>query len=763
MERNLINFREQLMDSVDQAVDKTWPTHVGDDFVREMQWAVDELINICNEMKAKGISKLEQSRTYRYLGNVYSDLEPALGKQMLLKAIQTYKMAELLLKDQSDEFEKAKLNFNYGNTLRQIDPDNIELLQESRQRILSCRAYFAENETNYLAQVDKVLNSVEDLLRIAPLANAVKKKSDGMANLNERLQKGDNISDVASKMNELMMVDGGPAGMLGQLQVVVDTINDDQKQTEKYKDIQKQMPDLTKQVLDGGEMSHDNKQIWSLLEERLKSDSAKGKVSEDRVKSLSRMMEDFGKILSSDENDLRAMQAKQQKMKEFIAGKFEMTHYLSHGIERPPDNSRAAELVELNWQLRCYLMEELSRTEKGEEESKEIIELYKRTSVIDKRIYEVGADNKKALIVVKEELRPLSLEVRNFSSRFNTMPARPLWKVMDTTVDTNAIFFSGTENTRVIIEAACQRIGLKIMREPTGETYTCARWIQLQKSITTIFDLRVTDGPGMAQVNYELGMALTLGKPIVILVAEGQVLPFDVEIEPIALNGGNQDVSDIATAIDRSMVWIYPRLHSNESLVTLEYVLSLYNRPQQNIYADQMLRMLIDLQKIPDSLAIMRTLVKFYQYLNDGEVQLIHPRWSPAYPEKNEKRLFHVTPFKTGWPDRVKTFTRKICKTVGVKYIRDDDMSEPNIILSIWKEISRATHILVDLTDYNANVALELGIAHTLGKKILLLGQGNPNTHIFKSISKFRIKSYDINKMKETLGVEIQNFITTIN
>lgn len=450
-------------------------------------------------------------------------------------------------------------------------------------------------------------------------------------------------------------------------------------------------------------------------------------------------------------------------MKEFIASKFEMTHYLSHGIERPPDNSRAAELVELNWQLRRYIMEELSRTDKGEEESKEIIELYKRTSEIDKRIYEVGADNKKALIVEKEEFRPLSLEVRNFSSRFNTMPARPVWKVMDTPVDTNAVFFSGTENTRIIIEAACQRNGLKIMSEPTGETYTSARWIQLQKSITTIFDLRVTDGPGMAQVNYELGIALTLGKPVVILVAEGQVLPFDVEIEPIALNGGNQDVSNIATAIDRSLVWIYPRLHSNESLVTLEYVLSLYKRPQQNIYADQMLRMLIDLQKIPDSLAIMRTLVKFYQYLNNGEVQLIHPRWSPVYPEKNEQRLFHVTPFKTGWPDRVKTFTREICQSVGVKYIRDDDMSEPNVILSIWKEISRATHILVDLTDFNANVALELGIAHTLGKNILLVGQGNPNTHVFKSISKFRIKSYDINKIKETFGVEIRNFFTTNN
>lgn len=761
MERNLINSREQVMDRVEQALDKAWPARLGNDYVKEMQHAVMEFTNICNEMQAKGISRIEQSRTYRYLGIVYFNLEPALGNKMIQKASQAYEKAEILLKDQPDELEKAKLNYNYGDTLRHIDPNNIELLEESKQRFLNARTYFAQKESKYLAQIDIALQSIDELLSLAPLANAIKKKSDEMEILKQKLESGSKTSEIASKMNELIKSEGGAAGILGRLQVIIDTIPEEQRQTERYKNIQKQMQEIFKQVIVGKEMSPENKQILTLLGERLKSDLVKGKVSEDHVISLSTIIEDFGKILSADENDLRAMQAKQQKMKEFIAGKFEMTHYLSHGIARPPKHSRAAELAELNWQLRRYLLEELSRSDKGEEESKECIELSKRTSNLDRRIYEAGTDDKKALIVEMEEFRPLGLEVRNFSSRINTMLARPVWKVMDTPVDTNSVFFSGTEKTRAIIETVCQRIGLKVMREPTGETYSSARWIQLQKAFITIFDLRVTDGPDMTQVNYELGIAMTLGKPIVILVTEDQILPFDVDLQPVAHNGGVMDTEAIASAIDLSTVFIYPRQNPNVSLITTNHVLSMYQRPLPNVYADQTLKMLVDLHHSPDSLAIMRTLVKFFQYINDEEIQIIHPRWSPVYPNKNEQRMFHVTPFKKGWPDQVKTFTREICETIHVKYIRDDDMSEPNVIKSIWEEISKATHILVDLTDFNANVALELGIAHTLGKNILLVGQGNPNTHIFKSISKFRIKSYDLNTINETLGIEILNFLKT--
>lgn len=42
---------------------------------------------------------------------------------------------------------------------------------------------------------------------------------------------------------------------------------------------------------------------------------------------------------------------------------------------------------------------------------------------------------------------------------------------------------------------------------------------------------------------------------------------------------------------------------------------------------------------------------------------------------------------------------------------------------SIWGKICLVNIILVDLTDFNANMALELGIAQVFGKPILLVGK----------------------------------------
>jgi hypothetical protein len=759
MGQDLIKRREQVMDRADKALNAAWPARLGNEYVREMLWATSELETIANEMQTRGFDRVEQSRTYRHLGSVYADLEPALGKEMLLKAEKAYQAAETRLVGQSDELERAKLNFNFGNTLRQIDPNDIEQLQEAKQRLLNARAYFAAKAPQFLTQVDAALQSVEGLLRIAPLVNAVKQNTGDMAALEQQLAAGGNVREIAEKAHEVMKRGGGAAGMVGRVQTMIDALPDHQRQNGKFADIQKQMQDLTKQVLGNNEMTPEVKEMWSLLNDRLKSEADSGTVSKDRAETLRGVLEEFGRILSGDEKDIPALLDKGQRIQEFIKGKFEMTHYPSYGIERPPAGSRAADLVELNWQLRRYLLEEMDRPEKGEEESKEALDLSVRASRVDRRIYEAGADNARAMTVEKEELRPLALEIRNFSARMHTMPARPIWRSANFPVDTNAVFYSGAAKGKQSIAAACRRSGLEIMAEPKGESYASARWKQIQKAVTAVFDLRVTEGPEMASVTYELGIALTLGKPVVVLVSKEQTMPFDVDVEPVVLTGEPKDDAALATAIDRPVVWTYPRSRADASSKTLEYMLSMYQRPQQNVYVDQTLSALAKLRKAPDPLAITRTLVKFFDYLKDGETMLVHPCWSPVYPEGNKPRLFHVMPFRPQWADRVTTVTREVCGAASVKYVRGDEVAEPNVIHSIWVEIARATHVLVDLTGFNANVALELGIVHTLGKKVLLVGQDDTVDHLFASIRKLRVKDYSMKQLKQTLGSAIGGFI----
>lgn len=761
MGQDLIRLREQVMDRADRALDAAWPARIGDDYVREMQWAASELENIAAKMQAANFDRVEQCRSYRFLGSVYADLEPALGKEMLHKAKQAYQIAENLLQDQSDELERAKLNFNFGNTLRQIDPNDIELLRKARQHLQAARAYFAIHDPRYLPQADAALQSVESLINIAPLSTAVQENLNDMAALQKKLEAGADVSEIAEKSQEVMKRGGGAAGMVGQLQTIIDTLPDDLKQNEKFAEIQKQMQDLTRQALAGKEMEPEVKQVWSLLNRRLKSDIDSGAVSKDRADSLSGILEEFGRILSGDENDVHALLNKLQDMRTYIENKFEMAHYLSHGIERPPEGSRAADLVELNWQLRRYLLEEMNRPEKGEKESKETLELNVRAARVDRRIYEAGADNGQAMTVEKEELRQLALAVRNYSARNNTMIARPVWRYANVSVDTNAVFYSGAVKGKQSIAAACRRSGLKDMAEPKGESYASGRWKQLQNAITAVFDLRVTNGPGMAAATYELGIALTLGKPVVILVAENQILPFDVDIPPVVLAGGPQDNAAIATAIDQSVVWTYPMPRADGSSETLDYILSLYQRPHKNTYVDQTLRMLADLRKSPDPLAVTRTLIKLFDYLKDGKTMLIRPYWPPVYPSGEELRVFHVMPFHPTWANDVSRQAEAAVQAQGGRYVRGDAVADPDVIQSIWNEIACATHVLVDLTDFNPNVALELGIAHTLGREVLLLSQGKPIDYVFPAIAKLRVKSYDAQRLDETLGRAVEGFIAS--
>ena len=58
----------------------------------------------------------------------------------------------------------------------------------------------------------------------------------------------------------------------------------------------------------------------------------------------------------------------------------------------------------------------------------------------------------------------------------------------------------------------------------------------------------------------------------------------------------------------------------------------------------------------------------------------------------------------------------------GVTVVRGDEALSQDIVASIWKETARASHVLVDLTSYNLNVCLELGMADAMGRDTLLIG-----------------------------------------
>jgi hypothetical protein len=673
---------------------------------------------------------------------VYSDLAPALGKKMLIKARDAYLRAEALLEGCGDEVEKAKLNFNFGNTLRQIDPNDVEQLREAEHRFLKAREVFAGQAPQFLEQIDTALSSVRSLLKIAPTAVALERNRAEMETLKQELVRGENLPEIIAKVRELMARDGGAAGMIGQVQALSGEFPSEAMQSERFTEIQKKINTAAGIALGGSSMGGQEAHILDLLRDRLESELSQSKITDDRAETLRGLLAQLGSILSGDEEDVNAIVEKMQKIRGAAETRFDTLHYLSHGLDRPPPSSRGAELVELCWSLRRFLLEEMNRSGKGPEESKEALDLNVRATRVDKRLYEVGADDARAVAVDQEELRPLSLAVRSFSARAYVMVAQPIWSPVRVPVDTEKLFYSGSARLKRRIEDICGHIGLSLLQAPKGESLAKARWKQLQQAMITVFDLGAKEGPELAAVSYELGIALTLGKPLVVVANAGQDLPFDVDVEPVILNDRKEDEEKLASAIDESLVWTYPSTHGKTSIATLDYVLSRYPRPQSDTYVDQTVKMLSDQRKDPDPVTVTRTLGKFVEFLDDGATMLMHPLWSPVYPKTDHPRLFHVMPFRPNWAEKVTASARHECENQGVEYVRGDEMEEPNVIRSIWEEIAQASHVLVDLTDFNANVALEMGIAHTLGRPSLLVGRKGTVEQLFPMIAKLRVHTY---------------------
>lgn len=94
-------------------------------------------------------------------------------------------------------------------------------------------------------------------------------------------------------------------------------------------------------------------------------------------------------------------------------------------------------------------------------------------------------------------------------------------------------------------------------------------------------------------------------------------------------------------------------------------------------------------------------------------------RWSA-----DVKKCFVIMPFSA---DLRKVFEEIIQPTLiglGIETRRADDFfTQGSIMNDVWKRLNEADVIVADLTTRNPNVYYELGIAHTIGKPVILLCQ----------------------------------------
>jgi hypothetical protein len=93
----------------------------------------------------------------------------------------------------------------------------------------------------------------------------------------------------------------------------------------------------------------------------------------------------------------------------------------------------------------------------------------------------------------------------------------------------------------------------------------------------------------------------------------------------------------------------------------------------------------------------------------------------PRQPEK-KMDVFVLMPFK---PKMEKVYTnhiKKLGNELGLDIRRADDNFSPMPFMEkVWDGICAAKLILADCTEKNPNVFYEIGIAHAVGKKVLLI------------------------------------------
>ncbi|NGZ17126.1 hypothetical protein G6Z94_07145 [Vibrio aestuarianus] len=93
------------------------------------------------------------------------------------------------------------------------------------------------------------------------------------------------------------------------------------------------------------------------------------------------------------------------------------------------------------------------------------------------------------------------------------------------------------------------------------------------------------------------------------------------------------------------------------------------------------------------------------------------------FPEVDPKKIFVLTPFNNEFYSQYMTVKHTV-EDLGFKCVRGDDSNiSSNILAHVIEEMLSAKIVIANISGRNPNVFYELGIAHALGKPVLLISE----------------------------------------
>lgn len=355
-------------------------------------------------------------------------------------------------------------------------------------------------------------------------------------------------------------------------------------------------------------------------------------------------------------------------------------------------------------------------------------------------------------------LRSAVTDLRCFERRHHVMVIAPPWTAARPRINANAVFVSGGSTVQDLVDAASRALGYEAPIALGVNDPTHARWDRLSRSAIAVFDFTsydraAADPPGdipsspaamvsiaqaaapTARVAYECGWAFVLGVPMVIIAREGQTVPFDIDVEPVRLAGDASDVDRVGLALQAALFGTQRGVSDEGLSRTLDHLKGLAAR-------DATAARLIDAAgESADATSVRLAAEGVLERVSGRGLMLALPAFPPAYPpDAGRKALFHVTAFRP-WSEACQRVVRDACGD-ALEHRIGYEQFDPDIIRSIWSDLATASYVVADLTHLNPNAALELAIAHTLGRPALVVSQ-TPNLHEYlPPLAKVRIHTY---------------------
>lgn len=474
---------------------------------------------------------------------------------------------------------------------------------------------------------------------------------------------------------------------------------------------------------------------------------ARGQIARSRQPRYSSMLDELERIISAPAPDIAALQVKTRRVQEMLAGfsSSMMDPSRLEPVEAPDEHSRAGMLRTHVQALHAFVLGEAGDNQLTGDSGAAITDLVGGLHRCRDALAAPMDDDELAALE-RDSLRPLTLAIRQFSLREHLAVARPAWPCPVVVQDPGAVFYSGGDAVLALVRDACAARDLTLLLPQRHREPGSHRWNQVRQAALAIFDFTsyersaaVEEMAPTAAVAYEFGIALALGRPVIIVSSAERGLPFDLDIEPVAVAGDEGDAPRIAEGIDHTLYGLQ-RGHAGSSVgETLAWL-----RHIGEAHDDLRVRVTVgafDAALERDAVKARLVASTVLGYLGADGPELLFPSWPITYPSADAPSCFHVTAFGPAWARRTRDIVRGACPD-GTAYVRGDQPLEADIIRSIWDEICGATHIVVDLTGLNANVLVELGMAHVLGRQVLLISQDPHPEQYFRAVTKHRVHAY---------------------